>query len=82
MLDASFIALPGIVIGSVLSGATANQLVTNAGAFGGLDVRFQVPWLQIAVLLGATLLASAAAAAWPAGRASRIRPAVALRTLD
>ncbi|MBW3664346.1 MAG: ABC transporter permease [Actinobacteria bacterium] len=82
MLEASFIALQGIVIGSLLGCATAYQLITNAGAFGGLDVRFQIPWLQIALLLGVTLLASTAAAAWPARRASQIRPAVALRTLE
>ncbi|MDP9021542.1 MAG: ABC transporter permease [Actinomycetota bacterium] len=82
MLEAAFIALQGIIIGTVLGGATAYQLVSNAAAFGGLEVRFQIPWIEIAILLGMTLLASIAAAAWPARRASRIRPAVALRTVE
>lgn len=69
-------------VDETVTAPTAYQLITNAGAFGGLDVRFQVPWLQIAVLLGVTLLASTAAAAWPAHQASRIRPAAALRTLE
>ncbi|MDP8960310.1 MAG: ABC transporter permease, partial [Actinomycetota bacterium] len=82
MLEAAFIALQGIIIGTLLGGATAYQLVTNAAAFGGLEVRFQIPWLEIAILLGITLVASIAAASWPAHRASRIRPAVALRTVE
>lgn len=82
MLEAGFIALQGIVIGTLLSGATAYQLVTNAAAFGGLEVRFVIPWIEIAVLLGLTLIASIAAAGWPARRASAIRPAEALRTVE
>lgn len=80
MLEAAFIALQGILIGSALGSATAYQLIANAGAFGGRDVTFQVPWGEITLLLAITLIASVAAAAWPARRASRIRPAVALRT--
>ena len=80
MLEAAFIALQGIVVGSVLGTATAYQLIANAGAFGGRDVTFQIPWGEITLLLAITLAASVAAAGWPARRASRIRPAVALRT--
>lgn len=79
MLEAGFIALQGIIVGTALGTATAYQLITNASAFGGLDVTFQVPWTELTVLLSITLLASVAAAGWPARRASRITPAVALQ---
>jgi hypothetical protein len=38
-----------------------------------------VPWVSIAVLVAATVLASLA---WPSRKASRSRPAVALRVAD
>lgn len=38
--------------------------------------------MNIAVLVAATALASLAATAWPSRKASRIRPAVALRVAD
>ncbi len=82
MLEAAFIAVQGVVIGTLLGGATAYQLVNNSAAFGGLEVRFVVPWSELALLLGIVLVASVAAAFWPARRASRIRPAVALRAFE
>jgi hypothetical protein len=41
-----------------------------------------VPWVGIAVLVAATVLASLAVAAWPSRKAARFRPAVALRVAD
>jgi len=46
------------------------------------DVTFAVPWLPLLVLLVATVTASLLATVAPAVTASRIRPAVALRTTD
>jgi ABC-type lipoprotein release transport system permease subunit len=43
------------------------------------DIKFAVPYGQLAVLLTATVLASLAATIAPALSATRIRPAVALR---
>lgn len=82
MLESAFSALQGIVVGGLLGGATAYQLISNAAAFGGRDVAFQVPWLEIAGLLATTLIASIAAAGWPARQASRIRPAIVLRAAE
>lgn len=82
LVESTFVALEGIVLGVLLAVATAYQLVTQADVFGEFSVGFVVPWLEIALLSGLTLLASMAATAWPARKASRIRPAVALRIAD
>lgn len=79
MLEAVFVTLQGIVIGAALAILTNYQLIENAGVLGGLDVSFTVPWAEMALLMGVTLLAAVAAAGWPAHRASRITPATALR---
>ena len=46
------------------------------------DGTFSVPWLPLVVLLVGTVGASLVATVAPAVSASRIRPAVALRTTD
>lgn len=74
--------MEGILIGAILAVATAYQLVSHAHVFGSFTVRFAVPWLEITLLLGLTLVAALAATGWPARQASRIRPAVALRIAD
>lgn len=82
MLQAGFVALQGILIGTALATATGYQLVTNASALGGIDADFAVPWVELTTLVGLTLAASLLAAGWPARQASRIRPALALRTTE
>ncbi len=82
LLESAFVALEGLVVGAVLAIVTAYQLVTNAEVFGDLEVTFVVPWAEILILLGITLVASLAATGWPARQASRVRPAVALRVAD
>ncbi len=82
MLEAAFISLQGILIGALLGVATAHQLITNAGALGGTDIDFLVPWTEIALLLAVTLAGSVFAAGWPARQASHIRPATALRITE
>ncbi len=82
MLEAAFISLQGILIGALLGGATAHQLLTNAAALGSIDIDFIVPWAEIGLLLAITLAASVLAAGWPARQASHIRPATALRTTE
>jgi putative ABC transport system permease protein len=82
LIESSFVALEGILLGTALSVVTSYLLFRNddelrAGAGG-----FPVPWLAIAVLVGATAAASLAATAWPARKAARIRPAVALRIAE
>ena len=80
VVESGFVALEGIAIGTVLANVTAWRLVSN-DTFGG-DLAFTVPWLQLALLVLGTFVASLLATIAPAQQASRIRPAVALRITD
>jgi putative ABC transport system permease protein len=82
LIESSFVALEGILLGTALSIVTAYLLFRNDDELQGAGGGFLVPWLAIAVLVGATAAASLAATAWPARKAARIRPAVALRIAD
>jgi putative ABC transport system permease protein len=80
--EAGLIAIQGTLIGAVLGLITTRQLLASSDSFGDVTIPFVVPWLGLAVILALPLLASLAVTAWPASRAARIRPAVALRTAD
>jgi putative ABC transport system permease protein len=82
LLESSFVALEGILVGTALSIVTSYLLFRNDSDLQGAGVPFPVPWLQITLLVAATAAASLAATAWPARQAARIRPAVALRVAD
>ena len=79
-IETAFIAAEGTVIGVSLALLTLYTLVTRSDAMG--EAPFAVPWLPLAVLLVATVAASLLATLAPAVSATRIRPAVALRTTD
>lgn len=78
--ESMFVALEGILIGVFLAVVSTWRLLTN-GAFGE-GLRFDVPWLQLVVLVVLTTVASLLATLAPAHQASGIRPAVALRMTD
>ena len=82
LIEASFIAVQGIVIGAVLGLVTGFSVLSNSTTFGDRALPFEVPWLSIALLSGATLLVSLLAVLGPATQASRIKPAAALRIAD
>jgi putative ABC transport system permease protein len=82
LLESSFVALEGILLGTALSIVTSYLLFRNDDDFQAAGTAFPVPWLSITVLVAATAVASLAATAWPARQAARIRPAVALRIAD
>ena len=82
LIEASFIALQGIVIGVVLGLITGFSVVSNSTTFGDRALPFSVPWLSIALLSAATLVVSVLAVLAPARHASRIKPAAALRIAD
>lgn len=77
MIEASFVALLGISLGTVLTFIPAYQMITDLSEdLPGLE--FQVPWSSIALVVflayGMTLLATYI----PARQASRVAPAEAL----
>ena len=82
LLESSFVALEGILLGTALSIVTSYLLFRNDDDLQGSGVPFPIPWMNITLLVAATALASLAATAWPARQAARIKPAVALRIAD
>ena len=82
LTESSFVAFEGIVLGALLSVLTSYLLFENDPSFAGTVIGCPVPWLNIAILVGAALVASLVATFWPAHQASKIRPAVALRIAD
>jgi putative ABC transport system permease protein len=76
-IEAAYVALQGTLIGALLALLTLYTIIARSDAMG--DVTFAVPYLQLGVLLGGTVLASLVATVAPALAATRIRPAVALR---
>jgi len=82
LTESAFVATEGIVLGTTLSILTSYLLFQNDPNFSGTGIGFPVPWLAIAILVGTAGVASLLATYWPARRAARIRPAVALRIAD
>ncbi len=82
LTESSFVALEGIVLGTVLSVVTAYLLFKNDADLGGAEIGFPVPWVSIGVLVLTTAAASLLATLWPARRAAATQPAVALRIAD
>jgi putative ABC transport system permease protein len=82
LLEATFIAVQGIVIGAVLGLVTSYSVLSNSKTLGDRPLPFHVPWLALGGIGGATLIVSLLAVLGPATHASRIRPAAALRLAD
>ena len=80
--EAGLIAIQGTLIGAVLGLITTRQLLASSDSFGDVAIPFIVPWVGLAAILALPLIASLGVTAWPASRAARIRPAVALRMAD
>ncbi len=80
LLESGFVALEGILVGSILALVTASQLMAH-GDFGE-GISFTIPWLNVLILTSSAMVASLVATAWPAQQASAIPPAVALRVAD
>jgi putative ABC transport system permease protein len=77
LAEAGFIAVQGTLIGVALGTVFAWRLSSGTSASV-----FAVPWSALALMAAVTVLASLLAAARPATLASRIPPAVALRTTE
>jgi putative ABC transport system permease protein len=81
LVEAGFIAAEGVAIGVLVALVGSYGLVASGNNFAE-GFRWAVPWNEIAVIIGIALVASTAIALWPARRAARIRPAIALRIAD
>ena len=80
LIESSFVAVLGIVIGTVLGLVLSYNAVIDIRDEQDIDtIRYAVPWLQMVVILGVTYLFSLLATYLPARQASRIYPAEALR---
>jgi len=80
VIESAFVAIEGLVIGTVLALVTAWS-ITLTDAFGS-GLSFRVPVVSIVGVVVGTLICALLATAAPARAASRIRPAVALRLTD
>ena len=80
LIESSFVAVLGIVIGTVLGLVLSYNAVIDIRDEQDIDtIRYAVPWLQMVIILGVTYLFSLLATYLPARQASRIYPAEALR---
>jgi putative ABC transport system permease protein len=80
VLEASFLALTSIVLGSALGLAVAYNVISDAARQASWSgIRFDVPWLTLIGIFVAVYAVAVATALVPARRASRIQPANALR---
>jgi putative ABC transport system permease protein len=79
LIESSFIALEGIVLGAALSVLTSWLLYRNSSAFEGFEGGYVVDWRLIGALTAGTFLASLLVTTAPARRAARIPPALAIR---
>jgi putative ABC transport system permease protein len=80
LLESTFVAAEGILVGSALALVTAFQLI-GGGEFGA-NAEFRISWTQLAIVCGTAFVASLVATVRPAQRAAKIPPAVALRIAD
>jgi putative ABC transport system permease protein len=78
LIESSFVALLGIVLGVGLALIPASQMITDMAAdIPGLT--FQVPWTEIAIVSGLAFAMTLLTTWLPAVQASKIMPAEALR---
>jgi len=76
------VASEGVLLGSVLGVLTTWLMYQKSAAFDGIRAGFPIVWGTIGILAAATFVASLAATIGPARRASKIKPAVAVRVAD
>ncbi|MFQ6012589.1 MAG: ABC transporter permease [Thermoplasmata archaeon] len=77
LLELSFVAILGILLGLVLGIALTYNLFLTLSFFG--EAEFVIPWPNLVVILGLAFLGTLLATLSPSRRASRLPPAEALR---
>jgi putative ABC transport system permease protein len=80
VLEASFLALSSIAMGTALGLVVAYNVIADAASHASwAGVAFDVPWAMLAVIFVAVYAVALATALFPAHRAARVEPASALR---
>ena len=80
LIESSFVAVLGIVIGTVLGLVLSYNAILDIRDEEGLDtIRYAIPWIQMIIILGVTYFFSLLATYIPARQASKVYPAEALR---
>ena len=80
LLESSFVALTAIVVGSALGLLLAENIIADTRKQPSWqDITLHVPWANLAIIFAAVFAVALLATLAPAMRASRIRPAEALR---
>ncbi|MFN8052529.1 MAG: FtsX-like permease family protein [Acidimicrobiales bacterium] len=82
LIEALFIAVGGVMIGTSLALITAYQVVVNSSAFSLSSDSFTVAWIPLILIAVVPTAFALLAAGQPARAVGRIRPAVALRIAD
>jgi putative ABC transport system permease protein len=82
ILESAFIAVEGVIVGTLLGILTTWLLYRNSPTFDSIDGSYPIAWADIGVTVAVALFASFVATVLPARRAARIRPAVAVRVAD
>ena len=78
LLENSFVAILGSVLGVVLGGLLGKQYVDSI-AGSDPNAHLAIPWLQVGAIVASAYVASLIATYLPARQASRVYPAEALR---
>ena len=80
LIESSFVAVLGIIIGTVLGLVLSYNVVLDIRDEQGLDtIQYAIPWIQMIIILGLTYIFSLLATYIPARQASKVYPAEALR---
>jgi putative ABC transport system permease protein len=80
LIEATFIALTSIVVGSGLGLVLGYNVVADSKATSGWDtLQFSVPWLTLGIVFAVVILAALLATFVPARSGSRVYPSEALR---
>lgn len=82
LAESTFIAVEGVVVGTLLGVLTTWLLYNNSPTFESVQSGYPIAWREIGLTVGVALLASLAATIVPARRAAGISPAIAVRVAD
>ncbi|MFN0147338.1 MAG: ABC transporter permease, partial [Dehalococcoidia bacterium] len=79
LLESGFIAAMGILAGVVFGAIVARNLLTSDSFTDGAAITFAIPWAELCVVIGASMVFALLMTWWPSRGASRVPVADALR---